>query len=67
MHHSANLVLYYAGETNRINNNDHRNKGCEHDCVYVNRLVLRGTTDFAPRYVPSKNTAVLGSTVVINH
>ena len=28
-------------------------------------LVLRGTTDFAPRDVPWKNTAVLGSIVVI--
>ena len=33
------------------------------DCVC--ELVLRGTTDFAPRQVPWKNTAVLGSTVVI--
>jgi len=30
-----------------------------------NALVLRGTIDFAPRQVPWKNTAVLGSTVVI--
>jgi len=32
--------------------------------IWIN-LVLRGTTDFAPQYVAWKNTAILGSTVVI--
>ena len=36
--------------------------------TFVVRItILRGTTDFAPQYVPWKNTAVLGSTMVMNN